>query len=144
MPFQFAAGTKYKVLALKGVPRDRYLMATKCGRYDDAVFDFSAERVTRSVDESLQRLGLDTIDIFQVHDIEFGSPPHGVCFRNGPGCTSTPCIDSTFAFTGPSSTSRSSMKQAPPSTATCSSAAVSTSPPPPTVRPNKVVSEERS
>lgn len=61
-------------LALKGVPRDRYLMATKCGRYDDALFDFSAERVTRSVDESLQRMGLDMIDIFQVHDIEFGSP----------------------------------------------------------------------
>ena len=61
-------------LALKGVPRDRYLMATKCGRYDDAVFDISAERVTRSVEQSLQLLGLDTIDIFQVHDIEFGSP----------------------------------------------------------------------
>lgn len=59
--------------ALKGIPRDRYLMATKCGRYDDALFDFSAERVTRSVDESLQRMGLDVIDIFQVHDIEFGS-----------------------------------------------------------------------
>lgn len=59
--------------ALKGVNRDRYIMATKCGRYDDALFDFSAERVTRSVDESLSRMGLDMIDIFQVHDIEFGS-----------------------------------------------------------------------
>lgn len=59
--------------ALRGVPRDSYLMATKCGRYDDALFDFSAERVTRSVDESLQRMELDVIDIFQVHDIEFGS-----------------------------------------------------------------------
>jgi len=59
--------------ALKGVARDRFIMATKCGRYDDALFDFSAERVTRSVDESLQRMGLDMIDIFQVHDIEFGS-----------------------------------------------------------------------
>ncbi|MBI2685264.1 MAG: aldo/keto reductase [Acidobacteria bacterium] len=59
--------------ALKGVRRDRFIMATKCGRYDDALFDFSAQRVTRSVDESLQRMGLDMIDIFQVHDIEFGS-----------------------------------------------------------------------
>src|SRR5207247_947340 len=32
----------------------------------------SAERVTRSVDESLQRMGLDYLDIVQCHDIEFG------------------------------------------------------------------------
>jgi aryl-alcohol dehydrogenase-like predicted oxidoreductase len=36
-------------------------------------FDFSAERVTRSVDESLQRMGLEYLDIIQCHDIEFGS-----------------------------------------------------------------------
>lgn len=58
---------------LKGVRRDSYIMATKVGRYDVASFDFSAERVTKSVHESLQRLGLDYIDILQVHDIEFGS-----------------------------------------------------------------------
>lgn len=59
--------------ALKGIARDRYIMATKCGRYGDADFDFSAGRVTRSVDESLQRMGIEMIDVFQVHDIEFGS-----------------------------------------------------------------------
>lgn len=59
--------------ALAGVARDRYLLATKCGRYGDDAFDFSAERLTRSVDESLNRLGIETIDIFQIHDIEFGS-----------------------------------------------------------------------
>ncbi|HSM78490.1 MAG TPA: aldo/keto reductase [Bryobacteraceae bacterium] len=59
--------------ALRGIPRDRYLLATKVGRYDMAEFDFSAERVKRSVDESLQRLGLDYVDLIQCHDIEFGS-----------------------------------------------------------------------
>ena len=58
--------------ALKGIPRDKYYLATKVGRYGDAEFDFSARRVTASVDESLQRLNLDTIDVIQCHDIEFG------------------------------------------------------------------------
>ncbi len=60
--------------ALKGIARDRYILATKVGRYGDTGgdFDFSAERVTRSVDESLQRLGVDTIDLIQCHDIEYG------------------------------------------------------------------------
>lgn len=59
--------------ALKGIPRDRYYLATKVGRYGGDQFDFSAERVTASVDESLARLGVDAIDIIQCHDIEFGS-----------------------------------------------------------------------
>ena len=57
---------------LRGVARDRYLLATKVGRYGENEFDFSAARVTRSVDESLARLGLETVDIIQCHDIEFG------------------------------------------------------------------------
>jgi L-galactose dehydrogenase len=59
--------------ALKGIPRDRYYLATKVGRYGGDQFDFSAERVTASVDESLARLSVDTIDLIQCHDIEFGS-----------------------------------------------------------------------
>jgi aryl-alcohol dehydrogenase-like predicted oxidoreductase len=59
--------------AFKEIPRDRFLIGTKCGRYDVELFDFSAERVTRSVDESLQRMGLEYLDIIQCHDIEFGS-----------------------------------------------------------------------
>ncbi|TMP96921.1 MAG: aldo/keto reductase, partial [Verrucomicrobia bacterium] len=58
--------------AFKEIPRDRYFIGTKCGRYDVDQFDFSAARVTRSVDESLQRMGLDYLDIIQCHDIEFG------------------------------------------------------------------------
>ena len=58
--------------ALQGVERSRYVLATKVGRYGQADFDFSADRVTRSVDESLGRLGVDHIDLIQCHDIEFG------------------------------------------------------------------------
>lgn len=57
---------------LKGLPRDQYVLATKVGRYDKAKFDFSAERVTASVHESLKRLQVDHIDLIQTHDIEFG------------------------------------------------------------------------
>ncbi len=58
--------------AFKEIPRDRFIIGTKCGRYDVDKFDFSAARVTGSVDESLQRMGLDHLDIVQCHDIEFG------------------------------------------------------------------------
>ena len=59
--------------ALKDIPRDRYYLATKVGRYDGHAFDFSAERVIRSVDESLQRMNVEYVDVIQCHDIEFGS-----------------------------------------------------------------------
>jgi len=60
--------------ALQGVPRDRYYLATKIGRYGAAEFDFTAARTYRSVDESLARLGVDYLDVIQVHDFEFDSP----------------------------------------------------------------------
>lgn len=59
--------------ALSGIPRDRYILATKVGRYGGADFDFSAARVLRSIDESLRRLQVQTIDIITCHDIEFVS-----------------------------------------------------------------------
>ncbi len=58
-------------IALKGIPRDRYLLCTKLGRYDLTHFDFSARRVAESVDVSLHRLGTDHLDIVLCHDIEF-------------------------------------------------------------------------
>lgn len=57
--------------ALKGKRKDIFL-ATKCGRYGMEDFDFSYERVLKSIDESLGRLNTDYVDIFQIHDIEFG------------------------------------------------------------------------
>jgi L-galactose dehydrogenase len=57
--------------ALAGRRKD-VILATKCGRYGVDNFDFSAQRITASMDESLRRLQTDYIDLFQVHDVEFG------------------------------------------------------------------------
>ena len=72
--------------ALRHKPRDEFTLATKVGRLLRAdappepgqayrgtppvnpVFDFRYEGVMRSVDESLERLGLDRIDILHIHD----------------------------------------------------------------------------
>lgn len=57
--------------ALREVPRERYYLATKVGRDGPDEFDFSAARVTRSVEESLRRLRVSHIDLIQCHDVEF-------------------------------------------------------------------------
>lgn len=57
--------------ALREISRDRYVLATKVGQYGEGEFDFSAERVMRSLDESCERLGVEYIDLLQCHDIEF-------------------------------------------------------------------------
>lgn len=71
--------------ALRGRARDDYVIATKVGRllvpggqegqefWGESVdlgpvFDFSAPAVRRSVGESLDRLGLDRVDVLHVHD----------------------------------------------------------------------------
>ncbi|MCH2599848.1 MAG: aldo/keto reductase [Pirellulales bacterium] len=58
-------------IALKDIPRDKYFLGTKLGRYHVNHFDFSAQRVKESVDVSLHRLGTDHLDIMLCHDIEF-------------------------------------------------------------------------
>lgn len=60
--------------ALKLIPRDKYYLSTKVGRYGkDGVnyWDYSAKRATESVYESMERLNVDYIDLINVHDIEF-------------------------------------------------------------------------
>lgn len=60
--------------ALKDIPRDKYYLSTKVGRYGkDGVntWDYSAKRATESVYESMERLNVDYIDIINVHDVEF-------------------------------------------------------------------------
>jgi L-galactose dehydrogenase len=73
----YGATTAETVLgkALRTVSRDKYYLATKVARYGPEIkdFDFSAARVTVSVDESLARLGVDYVDFIQVHDMEFGN-----------------------------------------------------------------------
>jgi L-galactose dehydrogenase len=63
--------------ALKGVPRDRFYLSTKVGKYTDPGtygedhFDYSRERIRASLDESSCRLGVDYFDIVHIHDIEY-------------------------------------------------------------------------
>jgi len=68
--------------ALKRIPRDKYFLSTKVGRYGkDGVnsWDYSAKRATESVYESMERLNVDFIDLINVHDIEFqASMPGGL------------------------------------------------------------------
>jgi D-threo-aldose 1-dehydrogenase len=79
-------------IALRDVPRDEVVLATKVGRLlranappdrsrlpeassdgpprrrSNPVFDFSYDGVLRSVEESMERLGLDRVDMLHIHD----------------------------------------------------------------------------
>lgn len=60
--------------ALREIQRDKYYLSTKVGRYGKGgvnTWDYSARRATESVYESMERLGVDHIDLINVHDIEF-------------------------------------------------------------------------
>jgi len=59
--------------ALSGVPRGRFLLATKIGSYNEtrSDYDYSRASTERSIEHSLVRLGVDYIDLIQCHDIEF-------------------------------------------------------------------------
>ena len=73
---------------LHGKPRDEYILSSKVGKLlkassanqakkyfrfttspNDPVFDFTADGVRRSVEDSLQRIGVDRIDMLFVHDL---------------------------------------------------------------------------
>jgi len=68
--------------ALVQIPRDKYYLSTKVGRYGKDgvnVWDYSATRAKESVYESMERLHIDYIDLINVHDIEFqASLPGGL------------------------------------------------------------------
>ncbi len=60
--------------ALKDISRDKYYLSTKVGRYGENgvnTWDYSANKVTASVYESMKRLNVEYLDIINVHDIEF-------------------------------------------------------------------------
>lgn len=81
--------------ALRGWPREAYVLSTKVGRLLETcapedrlepgkwfevparrqVYDYSHDGVLRSVEFSLERLGVDRIDILHVHDIDVAN--HG-------------------------------------------------------------------
>lgn len=60
--------------ALKDIPRDKYYLSTKVGRYGDngiKSWDYSGKKARESVYESMERLNIDHVDLINVHDIEF-------------------------------------------------------------------------
>ncbi len=57
--------------AIQQIPRDKFLLSTKAGRYGVDSFDFSAKRIVSSIEESLSRLHTDYVDLLFLHDIEF-------------------------------------------------------------------------
>ena len=73
---------------LHSKPRDEYILSTKVGKLlkaspaneakkyfrfttspNDPIFDYTADGVQRSVEDSLQRMGVDRIDMLFVHDL---------------------------------------------------------------------------
>ena len=62
----------YVGMALRGVPRDSYALASKVGRViqpdGEIIFDFSRDGIMRSIEASLDRLGLDRVEVLHIHD----------------------------------------------------------------------------
>jgi aryl-alcohol dehydrogenase-like predicted oxidoreductase len=65
-----AEGQIGRALAAAGGLPPGFLLATKADA-DPATGDFSGERVNRSVEESLTRLGLDRVELMYLHDPEY-------------------------------------------------------------------------
>lgn len=71
--------------ALKGIPRDRYYLSTKAGKYTEPgsygndELNYSEDRIRKGLAESFQRLGVDYVDIVHLHDFEYqgGSKTEG-------------------------------------------------------------------
>ena len=68
--------------ALKGIPRDRYYLSTKVGKYTqpggygEEMLDYSRARIRASLDESARRLGTDYFDLIHLHDFEYQHRRH--------------------------------------------------------------------
>eukprot|EP00005_Dracoamoeba_jomungandri_P002625 CAMPEP_0174263064 /NCGR_PEP_ID=MMETSP0439-20130205/17050_1 /TAXON_ID=0 /ORGANISM="Stereomyxa ramosa, Strain Chinc5" /LENGTH=349 /DNA_ID=CAMNT_0015348195 /DNA_START=68 /DNA_END=1114 /DNA_ORIENTATION=+ len=65
--------------ALKQFPREAFYLGSKLGRQPSSdpakIFDFSRENVFRSVKTSLERLGVEYLDLCFAHDVEFAQSP---------------------------------------------------------------------
>ncbi|AMN38689.1 aldo/keto reductase [Rhodoplanes sp. Z2-YC6860] len=60
--------------ALKSIPRDKVVVATKAQIRNGA----GAKEVTASIDNSLKAMGIDTIDVFNLHGIELNEYDHAM------------------------------------------------------------------
>jgi len=63
--------------ALKSIPREKYVLSTKAGKYTAPgaygadELDYSEARIRKGLEESMARLGVDYIDIVHLHDFEY-------------------------------------------------------------------------
>lgn len=63
--------------ALRGIPRDRYYLSTKAGKYTEPggygkdVFDYTEAGIRAGLEQSMGRLGVDYMDIVHLHDFEY-------------------------------------------------------------------------
>src|SRR5579862_4823209 len=68
--------------ALRGVPRGRYYLSTKVGKYTkpgtygEDTLDYSRARIRKSIKESAERLGTEYFDLIHIHDIEYQGRKH--------------------------------------------------------------------
>lgn len=53
--------------AVRGIPREKMIVQTKCGIRPGVCYDFSKEHILESVNESLKRLNMDYVDILLLH-----------------------------------------------------------------------------
>src|SRR5271163_2125283 len=61
--------------ALKGVPRDSYVLATKVfGEMSATDRGLSAIQIAKQLDASLKRLKVDHVDLYQCHRYDSGTP----------------------------------------------------------------------
>lgn len=66
-------GNCFKELSEKyKVKRSSYLISSKVGRIDKSVFNYQPTWIATSLENTLHRLDTDYLDIFLLHDIEFG------------------------------------------------------------------------
>jgi aryl-alcohol dehydrogenase-like predicted oxidoreductase len=75
---QYGAGEAERLLgeALAGYPRDKFLIATKLYFQvgDEPGHGLSAAQIEKQLDRSLQRLGVETIDLYQCHRYDPETP----------------------------------------------------------------------
>ena len=63
--------------ALHGIQRERFVLSTKAGKYTEPgsygkdELNYSEARIRKGLEESMERLGVDYIDIVHLHDFEY-------------------------------------------------------------------------
>lgn len=79
-PEGFGGAERLLGQVLRAVPalRERMVLATKAGIYPPLPYDASATYLVQACDKSLQRLGVEHIDLYQIHRPDLLTHPHEV------------------------------------------------------------------